>query len=182
MDCVMLCLQILSSVLRLDAPPHAGGSRGRRRSLPRVPVYETEADGGQEADTEWSPYSPPGDTQYVNHNSSGGSVMFPYDSSVTSMTSSEAQMDQFDALFSKSLQLQQQQKEDYGNCPEVNIEVPSDSDSSRRPSKYTLSSNSSIQNINEGQQQQRIRRESFQVQNVQRRTSRGQSPAGRYFI
>ena len=181
MDCnVMLCLQILSSVFRLDAPPHAGGSRGRRRSLPRVPVYETEADGGQEADTEWSPYSPPGDSQYVsNHNSS--SVMFQYDPSVTTMTSSEAQMDQFDALFSKSLQLQQQQQqEDYGNCPEVNIEVPSDSDSSRRPSKYTLSSNSSIQNMNE--QQQRIRRESFQVQNVQRRTSRGQCPAGRYFI
>ena len=107
--------------------------------------------------------------------------MFQYDPSVTTMTSSEAQMDQFDALFSKSLQLQQQQQqEDYGNCPEVNIEVPSDSDSSRRPSKYTLSSNSSIQNMNE--QQQRIRRESFQVQNVQRRTSRGQCPAGRYFI
>ena len=28
--------------------------------------------------------------------------------------------------------------------PEVNIEVPSDSDSSRRPSKYTLSNTSSI--------------------------------------
>jgi len=36
--------------------------------------------------------------------------MFQYDPSVTTMTSSEAQMDQFDALFSKSLQLQQQQQ------------------------------------------------------------------------
>ena len=142
-------------------------------------MYETEADGGQEADTEWSPYSPPEEQQYVNHG-----VMFQYDPSVTSMASaSEAQMDQFDALFSKSLQLQQQQQQqqqqtDYEGCPEVNIEVPSDSDSSRRPSKYTLSSNSSIQNINEQQQAERIRRQSFQVQNVQRRTSRGQSPAG----
>ena len=136
-------------------------------------MYETEADGGQEADTEWSPYSPPEEQQYVNHG-----VMFQYDPSVTSMAASEAQMDQFDALFSKSLQLQQQQQTDYEGCPEVNIEVPSDSDSSRRPSKYTLSSNSSIQNINEQQQAERIRRQSFQVQNVQRRTSRGQSPAG----
>ena len=92
-------------------------------------------------------------------------------------------MDQFDALFCKSRELQQLQREqDYasGQCPEVNIEVPSDSDSSRRPSKYTLSSNSSIQNIGDGGQ--RIRRESFQVQNVQRRTSRGQSPAGREVV
>lgn len=50
-------------------------------------------------------------------------------------------MDQFDAFFARSKQQQQ-----YA-APEVNIEVPSDSDSSRRPSKYTLSNASSVQDI-----------------------------------
>ena len=168
-------LMRLNAYFRLDAPPLGGGSRGRRRSLPRVPVYEA-SDRGQEADTEWSPYSPvephPQGGQYVNHN------MFQYDQSAASAVSEAAasgppMMDQFDALFSQS---RQREQEDYG-CPEVNIEVPSDSDSSRRPSKYTLSSNSSIQNISDGGGQ-RTRRENFQTQNIQRRTSRGQSPAG----
>ena len=112
--------------------------------------------------------------------------MFQYDQANAAGAPAEVQvgappmMDQFDALFCKSRELQQLQRDQDYAMPEVNIEVPSDSDSSRRPSKYTLSSNSSIQNIGGGLDGsgQRIRRESFQVQNVQRRTSRGQSPAG----
>ena len=50
-------------------------------------------------------------------------------------------MDQFDEFFYKSTH--------YGQNfpPEVNIEVPSDSDSSRRPSKYTLSNASSTHDL-----------------------------------
>lgn len=56
----------------------------------------------------------------------------------------DSNMDQFEAFFARSKQQEQQYG---GGAPEVNIEVPSDSDSSRRPSKYTLSNASSVQDI-----------------------------------
>ena len=57
-------------------------------------------------------------------------------------------MDQFDQFFYKSTHIGQPlQDESSGFPPEVNIEVPSDSDSSRRPSKYTLSNASSCHDI-----------------------------------
>ena len=60
-------------------------------------------------------------------------------------------MDQFDQYFYKSTHIHsdigQQLESSSGLPPEVNIEVPSDSDSSRRPSKYTLSNASSCHDI-----------------------------------
>ena len=55
-------------------------------------------------------------------------------------------MDQFDQFFYKSTHIGQP-LDSSGLPPEVNIEVPSDSDSSRRPSKYTISNASSCHDI-----------------------------------
>merc|ERR1739842_169736 len=109
----------------MGGPPGAGG---RRRSLPRVPVY----DNTQQHEQQWSTYSA-GPT-HVEANFDPPSS-FPQGQP----------MDQFDQFFYKSTHIGQPL--DSGLPPEVNIEVPSDSDSSRRPSKYTISNASSCHDI-----------------------------------
>ena len=104
-----------------------GGRQGRRRSLPRVPIYASNHDSDQS--DQWSPYSP------------GASSSGP-------VPGKPQVMDQFDEYFYKSTHIGESlPAAQYP--PEVNIEVPSDSDSSRRPSKYTLSNASSTHDFSE---------------------------------
>ena len=142
------------SSLRAHSGPHGAGAR--RRSLPRVPVYnpEEQLEESHSYNVEphpdendsplWSPFSPPQNWGGANESAFNFAGVVPPTS--VPMVNAPPPMDQFDEYLYKSTHIGQSSPH-HAFPPEVNIEVPSDSDSSRRPSKYTISNASSMHDM-----------------------------------
>ena len=91
-----------------------------------------------------SPFSPISPWQIPQQQQQQQPSNFTFDQAAASPGRAPVIMDQFDEFLYKSKHIGSSNGMLNSMPPEVNVEVPSDSDSSRRPSKYTLSNTSSM--------------------------------------